>query len=168
MPEWLNLSLDILTKAVVLSTMLFGLLGLVVPVMPGLVIIWLAALGYGIVEGFGTLGWVMFAIMTILMLGGSFVDNIFMGAKARTSGASWISIAVALVAGIVGNFVVPVIGGLLAALLALFIAEWIRRRDWKEALTATKGMVIGCGWAFVIRFIIGVVMIGLWFIWAWL
>jgi hypothetical protein len=26
---------------------------------------------------------------------------------------------------------------------------------------------VGCGWAVAIRFIIGMVMIGLWMIWAW-
>ncbi len=167
MPEWLNLSLDILGRAVVIGVMLTGLLGLVVPLIPGLVIIWLAGLGYGIAYGFSTLGWWMFAIMTVLMIGGSFVDNVLMGTKAYQSGAAWWSVALALVAGIAGNFIMPVIGGLLAALLALFTAEWIQRKNWREAMTAAQGWFIGCGWAFAIRFIIGVVMIGLWAIWAW-
>jgi hypothetical protein len=76
-------------------------------------------------------------------------------------------VLIALIAGIAGNFALPVIGGVLAALLALFLVEWIRRKNWREALTAMKGMALGCGWAFVIRFIIGVIMIGLWMIWAW-
>jgi len=147
--------------------MLIGLIGLAVPIVPGLVIIWLAALGYGIFAGFGTLGWVMFAIITILMIAGSVVDNILMGTQAHQSGAAWWSVLIALIAGIAGNFALPVIGGVLAALLALFLVEWIRRKNWREALTAMKGMALGCGWAFVIRFIIGVIMIGLWMIWAW-
>jgi hypothetical protein len=48
----------------------------------------------------------------------------------------------------------------------LFGVEWIRCKDWRKALASLKGMMIGWGWAFVIRFIIGLVMIGLWFIWA--
>mgnify|MGYP003430756922 CR=1 FL=1 len=35
-------------QLVVLSVMLFGLLGLIIPVLPGLVIIWVPALIYGI------------------------------------------------------------------------------------------------------------------------
>ncbi|MFH1907588.1 MAG: DUF456 domain-containing protein [Chloroflexota bacterium] len=127
MPAWLQISIEVLT----LTFMLFGLFGLIVPIFPGLVVIWLAGLGYGLVAGFSTLGWWMFAIITILMLIGSFVDNLLMGTQARQSGASWVSIGAALVFGIAGNFVLPVIGGLIAALLALFTAEWIRRRNWR-------------------------------------
>ena len=163
MPTWLQISIEILT----LTFMLFGLFGLIIPIMPGLVIIWVAALGYGIAAGFGTLGWIMFAIITLLMIAGSFIDNVLMGTQARQSGASWVSIAAALVFGLAGNFVLPVIGGLIAALLALFIAEWIRRKNWRESLKSVGGMAWGCGWAFMIRFIMGVVMIGLWLIWAW-
>jgi hypothetical protein len=163
MPAWLQISIEVLT----LTFMLFGLFGLVIPVVPGLVIIWVAALGYGIAAGFGTLGWIMFAIISLLMVAGSVIDNVLMGTQARQSGASWVSIAAALVFGIAGNFVLPVIGGLIAALLALFIAEWIRRKNWRESLKSVGGMAWGCGWAFVIRFIMGVVMIGLWMIWAW-
>jgi len=163
MPTWLQISIEVLT----LTFMLFGLFGLVIPIMPGLVIIWVAALGYGIAAGFGALGWIMFAIITLLMIAGSFIDNVLMGTQARQSGASWVSIAAALVFGLAGNFVLPVIGGLIAALLALFIAEWIRRKNWRESLKSVGGMAWGCGWAFMIRFIMGVVMIGLWLIWAW-
>jgi len=163
MPTWLQISIEVLT----LTFMLFGLFGLVIPIMPGLVIIWVAALGYGIAAGFGALGWIMFAIITLLMIAGSFIDNVLMGTQARQSGASWVSIAAALVFGLAGNFILPVIGGLIAALLALFVAEWIRRKDWREALKSVRGMAWGCGWAFVIRFIMGAVMIGLWLVWAW-
>lgn len=163
MPVWLKISVDVLTLAIMLS----GLCALVIPVLPGLVIIWLAALGYGIINGFSTLGWVMFAILTVLMLAGSWVDNIFMGAKAHQSGASWVSILAALVFGIAGNFVIPLIGGFLGAVLALFAAEWIRRKNWRAALAAIQGLMAGYGWALLIRFIMGSVMIGLWMIWAW-
>ncbi|PJH74813.1 MAG: hypothetical protein CO064_09985, partial [Anaerolineae bacterium CG_4_9_14_0_8_um_filter_58_9] len=72
MPTWLQISIEVLT----LTFMLFGLFGLVIPIMPGLVIIWVAALGYGIAAGFGALGWIMFAIITLLMIAGSFIDNV--------------------------------------------------------------------------------------------
>jgi len=163
MPLWLQISVQV----VALTIMLFGLTGLIVPIFPGLVVIWLAALGYGLAAGFGALGWVMFAIITALMIVGSFIDNILMGTQAHKSGASWVSVAFALVFGIAGNFVVPVLGGLLAALLALFISEWIRRKDRSEAWKATIGMVTGFSLAVIIRFIMGLVMIGLWMIWAW-
>jgi uncharacterized protein len=164
-PYFINV--DLIIKGITLTAMLVGLF--VIPLLPGLVIIWVAALGYGLAAGFGTLGWIMFAILTILMLAGSIVDNILMGTSAHKEGAPWWVVLLALVAAIIGSFVIPVpiLGGILAALLTLFGIEWIRRKDWRKALASIKGMLIGWGWAFVIRFIIGMIMIGLWLIWAW-
>lgn len=162
MPDWLDVSVFGLT----LFVMLVGLIGLIVPVFPGIVVIWLAALGYGIVTGFTRLAWLIFAALTVLMLVGVLVDNVMMGAKARQTGASWWSIGLALLAGIVGTVLWPPVGGLVAALLSLFLAEYARLGDWDRAFQASRGLALGCGWAFVIRFGIGVVMIALWGAWA--
>ena len=163
---WLSLLNEVLPEALVLTMMIIGLVGLLVPIIPGLVIIWVAALGYGLYAGFGTLGWIMFALITVLMIVGSVLDNVLMGTKAHESGAPWWVVLVAMVAGIIGNFFLPVIGGILAALLALFLVEFARRKNAKKALTSMKGMLVGWGWAVLIRFIMGLFMIGLWLIWA--
>ena len=154
-------------RGIALVMMAVGLL--VIPILPGLVIIWVSALGYGLAAGFGVLGWVMFALITVLMLAGTILDNIMMGTQAHKSGAPWWVVLVAMLSAIIGSFVIPIpiVGGILAALLVLFLIEWIRLKDAKKALTSMRGMLIGCGWAFVIRFIIGLIMIGLWLIWAW-
>ena len=159
--------IGLIIRAITLTAMLVGLL--VIPILPGLVIIWAAGLGYGLAAGFGTLGWIMFALLTILMLVGSIVDNVLMGTSAHKEGAPWWVILIAMAAAILGSFLipVPVLGGILAALATLFGIEWLRRKDWRKALASLRGMLIGWGWAFVFRFIIGLIMIGLWLIWAW-
>lgn len=159
-------SYEPLLFALVLIAMIVGLLGLTVPVFPGLFVIWLAAFIYGLITGFNTLGLVLFIFITLLTVAGSLVDNVLMGAKARESGAAWISITIGMVAGIVGSFVVPIIGGPVASLLGLFLAEYYRRRNRQEAWDTTRSMAIGCGWAFIARFGMGIVMIVLWLIWA--
>jgi uncharacterized protein YqgC (DUF456 family) len=150
----------------IISIMLVGLLGLILPVFPGLVVIWLAALGYGISAGFGTAGWILFAIITVFMIAGSLVDNVLTLQQAHQTGASLVSILFAMLFGVLGNLVFPVLGGLVGALAALFLVEYIRRKNWREAMTATRGWAIGFGWAFVIRFLLGLMMIGLWIIWV--
>ncbi len=148
--------------------LLMGVGLLVIPILPGLVIIWAAALGYGLVLGFSTLGWVMIAIITVLMLAGSILDNVLMGAQAHKEGAPWWVVILAMVAAILGSLLIPVpiIGGILAALLTLFGIQWVRLKDPRQALNSLKGMLIGCGWALLFRFIIGLVMVGLWLVWA--
>ncbi len=146
--------------------MIVSLLGLVIPVFPGTVIIWVVALIYGIVSGFGTAGVIIFIVLTVLVLVSVVADNVMMGAKAKENGASWASILLALGAGVVFTLIFPPIGGLIAAPLLLYLAERRRQGSHEKALATAKALMIGWGWAFVIRFGIGMAMIALWMIWA--
>ena len=163
MPEWLQAT----TVATTLVVMLVGLFGLVIPIFPGNIIIWLAALGYGWVTGFSTAAIVILVLITLLMLASAFADNIFMGAGAIKGGASWWSLTAAMGAGLIFTFVAPPFGGLIATPIVLYAAEYTRQRDWRQAAEVTRSMVLGCGWAFVARFVLGIVQIGLWALWAW-
>lgn len=163
MGDWTGVPLFVIT----LIVMLVGLFGLVVPIFPGMVVIWLAALGYGVVSGFTGVGWVLFAAITICMLIGVTIDNILMGAKARASGASWTSLGLAIVAGIVGTIFFPPVGGIILAPLAILAYEYSRHRDWEKAMTALRGLAAGWGMAFIARFGLGLLMIILWVIWDW-
>ena len=163
MPVWLETTIHVLT----FLTMLFGLFGLIIPIFPGNVVMWLAALVYGLVFGFGKLGGIMFAIITVLMLIAAAADNVLMGAKAREKGADWGSIILALVAGVIGTIILPPIGGLIAAPLVLYLAELQRRRDADEAKKVVIALLTGWGMAFVVRFGLGLVMFVLWGIWAY-
>ena len=163
MENALNISLFALVQII----MLVGLFGLVVPIFPGLVVMWLAALGYGVASGFSTLGIVLFAIITILMIAGSLADNVLMGAGARKGGASWTTIAVALVAGVIGTLLLPPFGGLIAAPAAVVLLEYSRLRDWPKAMAALRGLATGWGLSFVVRFIIGLFIQILWWLWVW-
>jgi uncharacterized protein YqgC (DUF456 family) len=161
-------TVELIIKGITLASMLIGVL--VLPILPGLIIIWIAALGYGLVSGFGTTGWITFAIMTVLMAFGSLVDNVLMSTQAHKEGAPWWVTLVALAAGILGSIFIPlpIIGGILAALVSLFGVEWLRCKDWRKALNSLKGMMIGCGWAWIIRLVMAVVMIGLWAVWVFM
>lgn len=162
-----HLNLDLVLQGITLGIMLVGLI--VTPILPGLFIIWVAALVYGLIAGFGVLGWVMFALITILMVIGSLLDNILMGASAYKEGARWWAILLALVAAIFGGFIIPIpiVGNILAALATIFLIEWYRRKEAYQAWLAVRAMLTGWGWAAIFRLIIALVMIALWVIWAW-
>jgi uncharacterized protein YqgC (DUF456 family) len=167
MAETIEGLLNGLTLAGLLVVMLVGLFGLVIPIFPGGVVIWLASLAYGIIYGFTGWGMAIFAVLTLLMIAGALADNVMMGASARQRGASWAAIILGLLAGVIGTIVFPPFGGLIGAPAVLFGVEFLRLGDTVEALRITKGLVIGWGKAFVVRFGLGVIMIVLWGVWVW-
>jgi len=163
MSNWLKISFNIL----IVLIMLVGLVGMVIPIYPGVAIIWAAALVHGAVTGFASLEIWLLIVLTLLMVAGSLVDNLFMGGKARQAGASWWSITAALIAGLIASFVFPPVGGLIAAPAVLFLLEFLHLHHSAQAWRVTKGMLVGWGLAFLARFTIGAIMIALWGIWGW-
>jgi uncharacterized protein YqgC (DUF456 family) len=153
---------------VLLAVMLFGLFSLVIPMMPGLSIIWVAVVAYAVINGLTWGTGAIFFVITLLMVVGGFVDNFLMGAGAKKTGASWLSIGAAVVAGMLGSIFWPPFGGLVLGLAAIFAVEWVRARNLRQALISTRGMAMGCGAALVVRFAMGVVMIVLWGVWLFI
>jgi uncharacterized protein len=164
MEPWLDASIFGLT----LIVMLIGLVGLVVPLFPGVVVIWLGALGYGLLTSFGIVGTIFFILITLLMLAGVTVDNVLMGVGARRGGASWWSIILALVAGIAGTLLAPPIGGLIAAPLTVFLVEYLRVGDWSKVFDAVRGLATGWGLSILVQIGIGLAMVFSWGLWVWL
>lgn len=164
MPVWLEASLF----AATLFFMLIGLLGLLVPAFPGLGVIWLAALVYGILSGgFDWVTGLLFTLITVLWLVGTFGDNVLMGAGARKGGAAWFSIILGGITGFLGTILFPPFGGLIAAPLTVLLLEYLRQRDLNQAFLAVRGLAIGWGLTFFLRFGVGILMILSWLIWAW-
>jgi uncharacterized protein YqgC (DUF456 family) len=148
------------------GVMLTGLAMLLLPILPGLWVMWIAALVYALANAFNTTAIIFMVIITILTVTGGLMDNILMGAKARVSGASWLSIAVALLGAIVGSILLPPLGGLLLAIVGIFLVEYLRIKDWRQALESTKGLALGCGWGVIARFGFGVLVLLVWLLWA--
>ncbi len=149
----------------VLLVMLAGWIGLIIPVYPGLTIIWLAALVFAIIQGLQWPGWLFFSLLTLLMIAGNLADNILIGARAKQTGAAWSSILVGYLAGLIGTFLIPAVGGVLLTILGVFLMEWLRRKEWRTAWKVTVAMVFGIGWAVLVRLLIGGIMIALWLAW---
>ena len=162
MPHWLNISFHIFILLVMLGGVLISLL----PIVPGVLIIWLAALIYGLVTGFGTWGLILFILLTLLTVFGMLVDNLLMGAKTRKAGASWYALGFAILAGIAGSFFFPPLGGLIAVPIALYVVELIRLRDFNRAWLIFKAVLASWGLSSLARFGTGLVMVAVWGIWV--
>jgi hypothetical protein len=133
---------------------------------------WLATLVFAILQSVGGLmtgwDWFLFALITLLMIGGNIVDNIIIASKMRGHEIPWKNILLCYAAGIlVSLFFTPLIG-LIASPVALLGLEYLRFRDWKQARESMKVFLVGWGASFAARFGIGFLMIVFWALWAWL
>jgi uncharacterized protein YqgC (DUF456 family) len=157
---------EILVAVLTAIVMFIGLLGALLPVIPDLIIIWGAALGYGLILGWGDSGPWIFGAITLLGLGGVVAEIWMSGVGGKIGGASFSSILVGMVLGIIGFIFLTPIGGLALLLLGTFTMEYYRLGDAEEALKGMLGVGIGYGASFGVKLLIGLLMVGLWVIWV--
>lgn len=149
-----------------------GLIGAVVPILPGPLIIWAGALVWAWGDGFARIGWptlVVLLVLAVFAWASDFLINLLV---SRRAGASWKAIFGAIAGGLAGGIllsgVVPVagslIGAVLGALAGSFVVEYLNTRDTQAALTAMRAYVGSMLLASLLEVIIAVSMVGL-FVW---
>jgi uncharacterized protein len=151
---------------VVATAMAVGVAGTVVPFVPGLGLVWLAALGYGLAAGFGVAGLVAFLCITALAVGGLAGGVVLPHRAARGAGATSPSLTLGAATAVVGFFVVPVIGLPLGGVLGIFIGELLRTRDATIAWRSTSATLKGFGLGTLVQVACGLAMVGVWLIWV--
>jgi uncharacterized protein len=165
---WAQVVLETLTLLVLLT----GLAGLLIPIFPGLTVMWLGTLVYAIVQALdhrmNWVDWLLFTLITLLMIGGNIIDNIIIAKHVREKQVPWSSILLAFAAGIIVSIIFTPVAGMIASPAGLFLAEWRRLKDKGSAFVNTRAWMTGWGWSIAARIGIGVVMVIFWGLWAWL
>ncbi len=105
--------------------MLLGLAGVVLPALPGLALIWLAALGYGPLAGWGASGPWLFGLITLLGLAGLGSELWVTSAGARVAGTSGWSVLAGIVLGLIGLLFFSPIGAVIGLTLGILGAEYL-------------------------------------------
>ncbi len=171
-PEFWKMYFETLLKLLTFLTLLTGLLGLAIPVFPGLTVMWIGTLVYAVIQAVsGNMtwaGWLLFVVITLLMIGGNIVDNIIIAKHMRDKDIPWSSIIISFAAGMIVSLILTPVAGIVASPVGLYLAEWRRKKDKQAALANTKAWMTGWGWSFLARFGIGILMILFWGLWAWL
>jgi uncharacterized protein len=149
---------------VALLVMLVGLAGIFLPLIPGTILIFLAALGYALLEGFSTVGWPTLLAMALLALVGTTADIWAAGVGAKAGGASGWSIVAGFAGSLLGFLLFSLPGAIIGAILGVLLVEIYRVGDLRQALKAGGGWAVGWALSAVARLTIGLVMVAL-FIW---
>jgi uncharacterized protein len=153
-----------LLVALALAVMVVGLVGVVVPVLPGLLLVWLASVGTILYVGTDTVGWIVAVLLTVLFALGSGATIWLPARQGRRGGVPLRSLLAALLGAVVGFVVIPVIGFPIGAFAGLLLGEQQRHGDW-QAATASVGQVLRAyGIGVVVEMVVGVLMIATWLV----
>ena len=119
-----------------------GLVGILVPILPGSVLVLAAILGWAWDAG-GATAWTVFGVSAAILLVGGVVKYLVPNRRLKDAGipasTQWIGAAL----GVVGFFVLPVVGLIVGFVLGIYLAEHRRlgrRAAWPSTQHALKAV----------------------------
>ena len=146
-----SLTVQIIVTVVVGLAYIVGLTGIVVPVLPGTITIAIATLIWAIVIG-GWPAWIVFAIVLVLSAIGMTTSDALTGRKLHAAEVPMWPIYVDIAAGIVGFFVIPLLGLPIGFVLGLCMSEAVRQKDLSKGLGSAWIAVKALGVGIMIEF----------------
>lgn len=153
-----------LTELIVGLVIVVGIVGIVVPVLPGSVLVLGGVLVWAVVEGTPT-GWVVFALVTVLLVTGGIVKYVVPGRDLRGSGVPTRTLVLGALLGLVGFFVVPVLGLPIGFVAGVYLAE-LGRVGSALAWPSTKAAVRAVGLSILIELTAALLAAGVWLVGA--
>jgi hypothetical protein len=129
-----------------------GIVGVVVPVVPGLLLSWLGVLLWALLGGEPAgVRWPVLAVATVVAVGGATIKYLLPGRRLKSAGIPNSALLAGGLLGLAGFFVVPVVGLILGFVLGVWLVERARvgpERAWQS----TKKALGAAGMAMLIEF----------------
>jgi uncharacterized protein YqgC (DUF456 family) len=138
-----------------------GIVGIVLPVLPGLVLVVAGVAVWAVPRG-DAVAWTVLGIVVAIVLIGSVVKYLLPGRALRDSGVPGRTIAAGAVLGVIGFFVIPVVGLFIGFVLGVYLAELARLGGGGAAWPSTRRALAAVGWSVVIEMATGLLAAAVW------
>lgn len=126
---------------IIALVILVGLIGSIIQIIPGALVVLGAILVWAILTT-GATAWWIFGFALLVTLAGMVLKYVLAGRHLKRSTVHNSSIIIGLVVGVVGFFLIPVLGLPLGFIVGVFVCEYIRESNidvaWKATLVALK------------------------------
>ena len=140
---------------------LVGLIGVLLPVLPGLLLV-LAGIAVWALPRGDAVGWTVLGAATAIVVIGSVAKYLLPGQRLRDSGVPGRTLATGAVLGVVGFFAVPIVGLFVGFVLGVYLAELARLDDRSAAWPSTRRALTAVGWSILIELAAGLLAAAVW------
>ena len=149
---------------IIIVILLFGLVGTLIPIIPGVLLMWLTVFLYAWVDGFTAVSTPSFILISLIALVTGTADLWLTLFGAKKGGANVKSMLIGTLGAIAGSFIFPLVGTIAGYIVGLLLGEYWQHGDWQLATKAGLGGLVGWGVATVIQFVGGtfILIIFLW------
>lgn len=145
-----------------LALMGVGLVGAAVPLLPGTVLIFAAALAHRMMMGPAGAEWWVIITLGVLTVISYALDIAGTAYGAKRYGATWRGMLGAFLGLMAGSVALPPFGIILGPIAGAALGEALGGREMKAAIRAGVGSVFGLLLAGIVRVVFSLAMIALW------
>jgi uncharacterized protein len=132
-------TIGILLVAVAIAV---GIVGIVLPLLPGMLLVYAAILVWAVVEH-TVASWVTLGLVTVIVGATTAVKYLWPVRRMRRADVPTSSLLLGAVFGVVGFFVIPVFGLVIGFVLGVYLVELLQRHDYRRAWASTVHAVRG-------------------------
>lgn len=134
---------EVLVGLVILAS----LLGIVIPVLPGLALLVAATLAWALFES-TPIGWVTFTAVLGLGATATVIKYLVPGRRLKESGVSTSTLVIAVFSAIVGFFAIPVLGAPIGFVAGIYFIEWSQSghaQAWPKTRKSASAVALSIG-----------------------
>ncbi|MFD2044312.1 DUF456 domain-containing protein [Ornithinibacillus salinisoli] len=138
-----EIKLDIAIWIVIIILFLLSFIGVIFPLIPSVLVLWVGFLLYHFVINGNELNFVFWTVMfvfTVVLIVADIIANSYFVKKF--GGSKWGERGAAI-AVIIGSFIYPPFGIIIIPFLAVFVIEMMQKRSSQEAIRASIGSLLG-------------------------
>ncbi|MFF2085298.1 DUF456 domain-containing protein [Nocardia sp. NPDC058176] len=154
-------------EVVVGLVILVGIAGIIVPILPGVILIFAAIAVWAFMTG-GATAWTVFAIATVALVISGVVKYTWPGRRMREAGVSNKALLIGAILGVIGFFVIPIVGLFIGFVLGVYLAELYRLKTNELAWPATVHALKGVGLSMLVELFGALIASGVWLTGAFL
>lgn len=152
---------EILLFIASLLVMLIGMVGVILPIIPGTPLIFVTALIYALITDFARIDNQTLIIFAVLTVASYLLDWLATSYGVKRMGGSYFGMLGAFVGMVAGLFIGGLAGLVIGAFVGAVVFEILIGKKHETALRAGMGSFLGFLAGGLIKFIIAVVMIGM-------
>ncbi|MBS4212939.1 DUF456 domain-containing protein [Neobacillus rhizophilus] len=152
--------LDIVLWILIIACFVFSFVGLVYPIIPSVLVIWVGVMLYHFGINSNELSWIswtMLALLTIVLFLADYLANLHFVDKA--GGSKW-GMRAATIGLIVGSFVIPPFGVIIVPFVLVLIVEMLQKKSFAESTKVAFATLIAFLSGTVAKGVIQLIMIG--------
>jgi uncharacterized protein YqgC (DUF456 family) len=146
---------------IVAACLIVAVIGAVVPILPGALLAWITVLVWAWVEGTPA-AWITLALVTVVLVAGQALKYLIPGRSLRRDQVPNAVLVVGAIGGLVGFFVLPLVGLFIGFIAGVWAATIVNNRTWRGSWPDTRTALRAAGTSILIETTSVILAAGLW------